>query len=343
MLLFRADGNARIGAGHIMRCLAIADAARDKGVESVFVLASDEMQGIIQAWNFKCLVMNTEYSEMDKEDIISLIQAYAPTAVIVDSYYVTDSYLTSIHKWCKDNGSCLVYIDDVEDFSYPCDILINYQIHSEKQDYYKLYDNKKIPNLLLGSDFAPLRKEFITRDLSEVKVDAKDIFVSTGGADPEHLALSLVKAVIPLEFNFHFVIGSMNRDKETLLSIAADAKNIYLHENVKDMSSLMRSCDIAISASGSTLYELCAMHIPTLTYVLADNQKPIAEAFHSKAIIRNCGDIRIMGGDKLSQSIIEAVMELANNYDERRRLAGVMAGIVDGLGAGRIANGLLNE
>lgn len=343
MLIFRADGNSQIGAGHIMRCLAIANAAAESGIDSVFVTASDDMKKTIESRNIVCHVMDTDYRHMEHEDIISVAEKYKPSAIIVDSYYVTEAYLKNIHKWCQANNCELVYIDDVKAWAYTCDLLINYNIYAKEADYMTLYANEEgraIPRMLLGASYVPLRKEFANAALKDVKQHVTDVFVSTGGADPEHMACELMKKAITSDYIYHFVVGSMNRDKEMLKSLAKQHDNIYVYENVTDMSSLMGKCDIAVSAAGSTLYELCAMKVPTVTYVMADNQRELSETFDSKGIIANIGDVRIIGREETAGLIIDSVETMANNYEARCKTADRMKSIVDGRGTYRIIEAL---
>ena len=42
MFYIRADGNEKIGMGHIMRCLTVADALRKQGEEVLFLTADEK-------------------------------------------------------------------------------------------------------------------------------------------------------------------------------------------------------------------------------------------------------------------------------------------------------------
>ena len=118
-------------------------------------------------------------------------------------------------------------------------------------------------------------------------------------------------------------------------------KSIVVHENVKRMDELILSCDVAVSAAGSTLYELCATGTPTITYVLADNQIPAAKEFDARGIIKNCGDIRDMGNKALAKCLVDEVVSLAEDYNERKRISELMGTVVDGKGARRIVESVL--
>ena len=98
-----------------------------------------------------------------------------------------------------------------------------------------------------------------------------------------------------LGIRFHFIIGALNPNKATLKKQAARIPNVILHHNVQSMSALMRECDMTIAAAGSTLYELCACGVATVTCVLADNQIPGAQVFASRGLMLNAGDCRTEG------------------------------------------------
>lgn len=343
MFIFRADGNAKIGSGHIMRCLSIANAAKNKGEQCLFIMASAEFEEIIVKNGHACQILNTDYSDMESEDILPALSPYAPFAIFVDSYFATEKYLTRLKEYCTEHKCKIIYIDDRCEFAYPCDILLNYNIYADNGSYQKIYSDMITPRLLLGTTFTPLRAEFQNLRDRQVEHRAKNIFVSTGGADAEHLSLDLIQAVTSDSYKFHFIVGAVNSDGPVIKTRAAGNDNIIIHENVSRMAELMQSCDAAISAAGSTLYELCATQTPAITYVLADNQIPGAEGFSSNGIMENCGDIRNLGNRALAERLIHSAASLAENYAKRCRIANAMRSIVDGKGADRIIDAVSNE
>ena len=343
MIVFRADGNSQIGSGHVMRCLSIAEAARDLGEKCIFITASDDMTSVIKEKSFDNIVLNTDYREMESEDILPALKAFTKPIVFVDSYYVSKEYLKALKVYCEENGGKLIYMDDVKKFAYPCDTLINYQIHGRIDEYDRIYEGGRKPKYIIGTNYVPLRKEFLSLKDREVKKQANSILVSTGGSDPEHLTIELMRIAKHSNKTFHFVVGAVNSDRPLIEQEAENCTNISLHVNVKNMSELMQICDVAISASGSTLYELCATQTPAVTFVLAENQIPIAEGFSSKEIIHNCGDVRELGAHELAGILMNEAMLLCDNYDRRQSLSGVMKAVVDGNGASRILKEILDS
>lgn len=349
MLCFRTDGNSNIGIGHIMRCLAIADAANGLGEKSIFLVASADLKDIIKKHGHEVEILNTDYYDMniDLEQTIVIVNTFNPVALFVDSYYVTNSYLAALRKSMKMMGSPLIYIDDVLSFSYPCDILVNYNIYAAEEDYRNLYSKKEMPQLLLGTLYAPLRTEFKNISPRIVNKAVHNILISTGGADFEHIELGLMNKIISRgkelkDLFFHFIIGSMNKDAEKIYALANKSDNIITYYKVSNISKLMQCVDIAISAAGSTLYELCATKTATITYTLTDNQIRGAECFSKFGVVKYIGDVRTLGVEKLTEKLIVAAIDLANNYEERMSIAGKQYGIVDGKGAERIIKKIKN-
>lgn len=348
IVFFRCDGNMDIGSGHIMRCLSIADSAADHGDECWFLTSDNAFENLIHARGHKNLILNTDYKDLDCEieSIKKIVEKYKPSVFFVDSYYVNDFYLSSLHSTCSITGAKLVYMDDILSFPYSCDVLINYNIYGlekerEYEELYKKANDLKVPRLLLGTSYAPLRKEFQNLPERIVRREAANILVSTGGADSVHLGLALVHAVINNSemfgaYQFKFIIGPMNGDSEKIIFFASKAPNITIYKNVTSMSALMQKCDVAVSAAGSTLYELCATQTPAITYILADNQILGAEGFERYGILKNIGDVRVKGCENLATELIRNAAELSCKYEERKRIAVLQRALIDGMGTKRI-------
>lgn len=339
-IVIRADGNEHIGAGHIMRCMSIAKAAKSLGIDVSFVTADQSFLSILQYNGFKVYVLDSDYKAMEIElDVfLPVLLKEKPDAVIMDSYYVTPYYMESVKNITK-----LVYIDDVLSFPYPTDILINYNIYASKTKYLKLYGGKKIPTMLLGCKYIPLRDEFQDGKAIKIKPTVESILFSAGGADPERIAIRFVESIIANKnFNnivFHIVLSSFEPDCDQIEEICKSHTNVVLHSNVSRMSDLMLQCDLAVSAAGSTLYELCACGVPTITYVLADNQLPGATAFSDLGIMVNAGDYRT--DEDLIKNITNKILSLVSDVEIRRIMQSKGMSFVNGNGAKKIVQEIM--
>ena len=336
MILFRADGNPDIGTGHIMRCLSLADALQEQGGEITFITAESYFQRLIQTRGYPCTVLGTAYDRMEEELSIFLpiIERERPELVILDSYFVTPQYMEAVKRTVP-----LLYTDDLNLFDYPVDIVVNYNIYGPDVPYpqNKMY--------LLGPQYAPLRKEFQGVSQRNTKDRVENVLVSTGGTDQYHVALHCAEYLrehLPREnMIFHLVLGAMNQDAAELERIAEELPFIRLHRQITNMCSLMLQCDAAISAAGTTLYELCACGLPTVTYILADNQIQGAQMFQKAGLMPCAGDIR--EDACFLERLFELLNSLADDFAQRQRIAEQMQGAVDGRGAARLAEAILKQ
>lgn len=329
MILFRADGSPQVGSGHIMRCLSLADAFRDMGQTVIFVTADECFQAVIQSRGYEGIVLQTRYDDMQGElpVLIPLLRKLRPCCVLLDSYFVTSDYMLAIKQEVQ-----LVYIDDQNAFDYPADLVVNYMLYADKFAYPQ---NKRY---LLGPKYALLRKEFRNVPWRQAKGRAADVLLSTGGADSEHMALRCVKHLRKRPddgITYHVVLGAMNQDTTEIERLSAGCTHIVLHRNVSDMRSLMLQCDAAVSAGGTTLFELCACGIPAVTYILADNQILNAESFKTAGLMLCAGDIR--GNGQAAEAVFKQLERLIQDQASRQHMAEQMRLLVDGNGASRLA------
>jgi len=328
----RTDGNPQIGSGHIMRCLSLADGSRKLGQETAFVTADDRFQAVIQERGHKCIVLHTRYDHMEEElpILLPLLQKLRPRCTILDSYFVTPGYMAEIR-----NEAPLVYIDDQNAFDYPADLVINYTLYADKLPYPQ---NKRY---LLGPEYALLRGGFQGIPRRQAAERVKDVLLSTGGADPEHVALKCVQYLREQRtagVTYHLVLGAMNPDAANIERLAADQEHIVLHRQVSDMRALMLGCDAAISAGGTTLFELCACGVPTVTYVLADNQIMNAASFAEAGLMLNAGDIR--KDSQFAAHLFESLNGLMQDRPLRQHMIERTQTLVDGSGTARLANAI---
>lgn len=329
MILFRADGNPQIGSGHVMRCLSLADAFRNIGEPVIFVSADDSLQAAIQKRGYACVVLHTKYNCMEAElpILLPFLKKFCPSCILLDSYFVTPSYMAAVREKAP-----LVYIDDQNSFDYPADLIVNYTLYGGKLPYPQ---NKRY---LLGPEYALLRREFQNVPQRQAAEAVRNVLLSTGGADSEHAALKFVQCLRarPADcVTYHVILGAMNQDAAKIKDLTDGCPRIALYQNVEDMRSLMLQCDVAISAGGTTLFELCACGLPAITYVLADNQIMNAASFEEAGVTLCAGDIRKDG--QFAAHIFERLEILTRDRPLRQHMAERMQALVDGNGAARTA------
>lgn len=340
MFYIRADANKEIATGHVMRCMSIADEMKERGCDVCFITADHNADELIHSRGFANKCLDSEWNNLENEletgKIVSILNNTDNLeGIIVDTYYVTEKYLEILHKICK-----TIYIDDLYALNkYSVDILINYNIYGTDLDYVSRC--LQTTQILLGPKYVPLRKEF--QNIKPIfRENVKNIFISTGGADKFNIAGKLLEAVVERSYleeyklfndvSYHVISGKLNANLPKLLKISNKHKNIIIHKNVSNMAEIMTKCDIAVSACGSTMYELCTCGLPIITYSFADNQLRGIDKFSKMNMAINCGDIRKKEVSIIDE-IIEQLQRLIYNNVYRKKYIFSVRKLVDGKGA----------
>ncbi len=338
-IAIRVDGNSEIATGHIMRCLAIANGLKKKGHECRFIVADDNSELLLSNLGFPIINLHSAWDHPESEltELTEVILKNRIDKIIVDTYFVTEKYLSAVQKICK-----VIYIDDLNVFIYPVSIVVNYNLYGLDIPYSDIYQETNT-KLLLGPKYAPLRDEF--RDINPCfRNNVDKILITAGGTDTFNVAGQIITKVVADDFfkgiEFHVVAGRLNSHITELKTMAENHPSVVIHQNVQKMSELMLDCDIAITAGGSTMYELCACGVPSICFSWADNQLPGVKAFSERGLMESAGDIRD-NSEKCIQTIIIHLKDYITNADKRKVHSSHMREITDGNGAKRLADEIL--
>lgn len=342
MFYIRTDANESIALGHLMRCLTIADAIRALGEDVTFIKADDYENARINGAGYSVICLGSDWNDMEGElpTLRNYIAEHKITSLLVDSYQVTAKYLKELKQQVK-----VFYLDDMADKVYPADVIVNYAFDDCSQIYKELYQDSQT-RILLGSRYAPLRKAFRDIKPRNIRNTVSDILVTTGGSDPYHIlqiaAESLAANKKYQEIKFHLVIGACveEAEAEKIILHASQQENIRCYRNIPNMEEAMQRCDVAISAAGGTLYELCACQTPTICLAFADNQLPGIAAMERANIMLSIGDIRNWSTDQIEAELVKDIDRL-QPADLRESYAKRMHAVTDGQGAIRLARELL--
>ena len=344
MFYFRADGNEKIAMGHVMRCLTIAEALRERGEKVLFLTADESPVQFIEKRGFGVKVLHGRYDELETElpritEILAGNSGEGRTGIVVDSYFVTPYYLEKLRQSAK-----VILMDDEKKAVYPCDGLVNYNIFGKTLGYEKDYPSGT--RLFLGCDYMPLRRQFQNCSYT-VRDRVKNILFTTGGGDSLHIALCMAERLMGSENPeiggpvWHIVCGPYHPDTEKLEKMAKERPFLQIHKNVTNMSELMQECDLAVAAAGSTLYELCSIGVPAVGFYFVENQRRNMETFEELTSIRNAGDFSA-DPERVIEVIEKEEERLCREKGLRERISQTMRNVVDGRGAQRLAEGMLS-
>lgn len=338
MIYVRTDGNGEIGTGHVMRCLSIAEEYRRQGGKTIFLMADDRAGDLIEKNGFSYICLNSVWNDLEQElDVmVGIIEEKRIPLLLVDSYFVTEKYLLTLRKYTK-----IAYMDDLDQFIYPVDLLINYNVYAEQLDYPRRYrDAGLATKFALGCSYAPLREEFRGRERS-ISQRVRKVLITTGGTDiydvTGHLLEHLGRQPWFPELEFEVIVGRFNSHFGELTAKWERCDNIHFHYNVTDMADYMMACDVAVTAGGSTVYELMACGVPAVVYTLADNQFDIARTVSEMNLIPWVGDVR-KGIKECCRSIVYVINDYIEDFERRKLVSMRMQELVDGFGSKRLVD-----
>lgn len=328
-LVLRADAGSALGMGHLMRCLALAEAWEDAGNDSVFVSVDlpDELKArVTGSGRIVNQLSETTGSAEDAAETLATATRIGARWIVVDGYQFSPDYVRTL----KETGVCVLQIDDegMEDRVW-ADVILNQNIHADPRLYARSGDSR----LLLGNDFALVRKEFRAIDRGQDFARA-NVLVTLGGSPDPRALLEVADAVARVadpELRCK-IVGGWRAD-DARYSFAPDAR-FELAGSTDDMPALMDWATVAISAAGSTCWELCFLGVPQVLITFAENQKPIAAGLEEKGCAVNTGDL-----SAASKSLItKAVEDLLGDRERLVKMSERCHDVVDGLGARRVTS-----
>ena len=189
-IYIRADANDKLGMGHLMRCMAIAEQIIKMGGTVKFIVADSNSAILLKDRGYDWINLRSEWCNLDCEinKVKGLIKKENIKKLLIDHYYVSEKYLKELNQITE-----IIYIDDVNSFCYPVNKLINYNIYAEDLDYRNRYAIKKInTEFFLGTKFAPLRLEFQQMD-NRVYRGINKILLSSGGSDNYNMLGNIIE------------------------------------------------------------------------------------------------------------------------------------------------------
>ncbi|MFT5240054.1 MAG: UDP-2,4-diacetamido-2,4,6-trideoxy-beta-L-altropyranose hydrolase [Candidatus Promineifilaceae bacterium] len=283
-LIIRADASASMGVGHVMRCIALGQAWVESGGKVIFLstLVSDVLKRRIIDEGFGLVALDAAYpgSDTDLAALLALGGNAGARWVVVDGYHFDLTY----QKTLRQGGFKLLCIDDYNHLpKYEADILLNQNIDAEALDY----DCNSGCLNMLGLKSVLLRREFrMMRAREDVADPVRHVLILLGGSDPGNVTTKVVEALRELDFSpweIKILVGPANAHSDEIVT-ACERLPIELLFNVTDMPELLCRTDFAISAGGSTCWELAAAGVPFATVTVADNQEGIVDGLE-----RRCG------------------------------------------------------
>jgi UDP-2,4-diacetamido-2,4,6-trideoxy-beta-L-altropyranose hydrolase len=332
-VLFRTEASIAMGTGHVMRCLALAQAWQDARRHAIFVMAEATPAVEERLRNEGLEVARPGVivgSTADAEATAELAHKHSASWVVVDGYEFGAEYQASL----KSRGFKVLFVDDNGHARhYSADLVLNQNVHASEA----LYRNREATTrLLLGPRFAMLRREFASwRDWKrEIPAVGRRVLITMGGSDPDNITERVLQVILAeRELEATVVVGGSNPHTRELRKLVEQHRGtVRLVENATNMPELIASADIAVAGAGTTSLEMCFLGLPALLIVLADNQRAAAEELSRRGVAIHS----VEGAEAKLSLLAEHLASLLASSERRKAMSETGRKLVDGLGAERV-------
>lgn len=319
--VFRTDASPRIGGGHVMRCLTLADALMERGWHCSFACGEETIDTIPLLGRSSHRLVKPNSTE-------------DCTLLVVDHYGLDAAF----EKSCRPFVKHILVIDDLTNRPHDCDLLLDQTFGRDAAEYAKLVPDDC--TVLTGSKYALLRPMFSTTRppalaARAAKGNISRVLVSLGSTDPDNVTSTVLESLSRLS-NPVKVDVVLGRNAPYLAHVQALTEtlslDITLFVDCDNMAERYRIADLAIGAAGSSSWERCCLGLPTLMIVIADNQQKIAVELAEAGAAINLDKAKNLGW----RQITTAIEGLMSTPEVMRVMSAKAAALCDGCGTQRV-------
>ena len=339
-ILIRADASAEIGAGHVMRCLALAKAWQSTGGSATYLMAEcfpAIEERLVREGVTVSRITAAPATPADAQQTAAEATRVNASWLVVDGYRFAPDYLRRL----KAAGLRILFLDDDGRFDfYPADVVLNQNISADRKMYEK---RDRLTRLLLGPEYVLLRPEFLAETKArEHPAIARKVLVTMGGSDPDNVTGKVLAALTSLgsDIEGRVVVGSGNPWHADLQALTERlVPKVKLARSPENMAPLMRWADVAISGAGSTYWELAHMGLPAIVIAYSADQEDIAKILAERENAISLGWHANLSEEQVS----DALLRLLNDYERRCAMSERGRKLVDGQGAARVVKFLQTQ
>jgi len=335
--IIRADAAPNIGNGHVVRCLALAEALADLDFEITFVSSAATIRSVPELAQADCDIIVLEEHLQSTTEAEAIVRRF-PQGVdlLVVDHYGRDS---EFENACRPVTRKIAVLDDLADRRHECDVLLDAGVDRRREDYADLLSESCYT--YFGPAYAPVRSEF--RHLRSQALErrraepVRRMLISFGGTDAKNMTTLAICAAKESRINvpIDVVIGAGASNQPEVEDAAAKV-NAQIHQNLDaaEMADIIGNADMAIGAAGTTTWERCCLGLPSLLVVTADNQEATAKALDRERAAKIVGRY----SEVTEASLTDAISVMAEDVAGRQRMAAAGMRICDGLGSHRMAS-----
>ena len=375
LIAIRVDASAKIGLGHLMRCMTLANHLVQFGAKVLFVCRdlSDVFSKLISENGHEVVHLNrssdSSFSQQkahadrsndellpqhanwldvswdaDAADCIERLAICGQIDwLIVDHYALDKRWESAMRSIAKK----IMVIDDLADRQHDCDILLDQNYYVDQEVRYQALI-AATTHLMLGPHYALLRPEFSIVKNDEERsnrflMKPKRINICFGGVDANGDSFKALEAVTSLlndyDLQVDVILGRASPHVAHIGEWIKKYKQVELHVAPTNMAELMASADIAIGAAGSMSWERASLGVPSIAVAIAENQFKVgqdAATVGMHLFLGRASEINVA-------QIKTAILVLLENSCLRELFVNRSLAMCDAQGASKIARHLIDN
>ena len=341
----RADASTAIGAGHVMRCLALAGALKRRGARVVFVCRErpGHLLDVIRARHVEVRALPAVGEDVPgalgvtpERDVAETLEAVGGPVprVVIDHYGAGEEWERAVRAA---GVAHVVVIDDLAR-RHDCDVLVDVNLSAARMGHESLVP--KHCELLLGTRFALVGSGFGGRARA-ARGEVERVLVSFGGGDVADSTLRAVEALADPRFAHLQVVVLLPESaprRDEVAAAVAKLPHAELNERFSlGMAEVMYEFDVALGAAGGQALERCCLGLPALAVTVAANQEAPAAELAATGAFRLLGRTEDVGVEEWRLAIAEALAD----PESLRAMSRIGRELIDGRGTSRVARAVL--
>lgn len=329
---FRCDAGRETGAGHLVRCGALARALRDKGWHTLLLTRPETRRFLALAEGAFDGVVEIARTASGAEIAQQVRGRFDRVVVVVDDYAASAAFEAELAEQMP-----VVVFDDAPARARKARLLVDPTPGRTAGDYAALVPPEC--TLLTGPRHAILRTPFRKARRPRGEDDARrgaGILVSFGGTDPLGLIPETV-ARLRQAMPERYVAVVCGGEVAAALDVGSDRRvRVLADVAAADLARLMDESALAVGAAGTVSWERCACGLPSVVTAVVDNQRDNARGLQA------AGAATVLPSGRFEAELADACRDLVESGPAYSAMSAAARLLCDGQGAERVAAAVEN-
>lgn len=284
-VLLRAKSGPRVGRGHLVRSAAVAEALSELGARAELVVDGETEAAELRARGFAARAF-----EADPD-----WAARPACAAWLDGFVDWSAELRQLAR----HGTAGYVVEN----RTPCREFARFVVHPNLDDRRDAWERVHAERVLAGARWIPLARTVRAQGPAPRTLD---LLVTFGGSDPL-ASTERVLAALPAGLRVAVSVGSHMEGRRAAIAQAARHLDVSVLATAAPLSAWMARARLAVTALGTTLYELAYLGTPALVLANFDEDRAVLARYAELGPFRALGLARELDDAALARTLQRAL------------------------------------